>query len=337
MQTSEIKIALLSGGASPEREVSKSSSRSIYNALLELGYKVKVFDPAFGIDQPENVEDLFGESNGKEINYRNYIKLISSDLFSDINLVFIGLHGKWGEDGTLQSLLELQGIKYTGPKVLASAVAMDKIMTKIVLKHHGVSTPEWISLNSSDIDIEGLSQKINNTVGYPCVVKPNDSGSTIGLTICNEKSQLNDAVILAFKYSSKVLIEEFIPGRELTVAVLDQTPLPVLEIKPKSGFYDYASKYTKGMTEYIVPAVISDEIALHLQQQALLSFNALGCESYSRVDFRLDNNNKPYVLEVNTLPGMTSTSLVPKMAAVAGISFNELIDRIVKNSINEIK
>jgi D-alanine-D-alanine ligase len=247
--------------------------------------------------------------------------------------VFIGLHGKWGEDGALQSLLELRGIKYTGSSILASAIAMDKIYSKIMFRHFGVLTPNWIDLENGSYDLTTIKTEIKNQIFYPCIVKPNDSGSTIGLSKCKDESEIESAIIEAFKYSSKILIEEFIPGRELTVAVIDNKTYPVLEIIPHSGFYDYESKYTPGMTDYIVPADISDELSEHLQKQALLAFKALGCKTYSRVDFRVNEKNEAYVLEVNNLPGMTSTSLVPKMAKCEGLSFNELIDIILKDAI----
>ena len=210
---------------------------------------------------------------------------------------------------------------------------MDKCMTKIMFQHFDVSTPKWFIVKNDEKNIGLVREKIKKFFGYPCVIKPNDQGSTIGLTICRGDIEVETAVKKALELSSKALIEEYVAGRELTVAVIGQQALPVLEIKPKSGFYDYQSKYTSGMTEYIVPAEIPPKVGEHLQHQALLAFNSVGCESYSRVDFRLTKDYKTYCLEVNTLPGMTSTSLVPKMAKAAGISFEELIDRIVKQAL----
>lgn len=333
MNNSNLTIALLLGGVSPEREVSKSTGKSILQALRQLNYKVKVIDPAYGLNQPEDENKFFESENYSELSPRNYIEVINSSLFDDVDVAFIALHGKWGEDGTLQSLLEMRGIKYTGSKILASSLSMDKCMSKIMFQHYDVSTPKWFIVRKNEKDYNLIREKIKKFFGYPCVVKPNDQGSTIGLTICRGDSEIQKSIELAQQYSDKVLIEEYISGREVTVGIIGQQPLPVLEIKPKSGFYDYTSKYTSGMTEYEVPADIPQKVAEHLQHQALLAFNSIGCESYARIDFRLTKDFKTYCLEVNTLPGMTSTSLLPKMAKAAGISFEELIQRIINYAL----
>ncbi|MEG8946904.1 D-alanine--D-alanine ligase [Rosettibacter firmus] len=330
MDKNNITIALLLGGISPEREVSKATGKSIYYALKSLNYNVIVIDPAYGLNQPDDISKFFESSDFSEINLRNYIEVINSKIFDDVKLAFIALHGKWGEDGTVQSLLEMRGIKYTGSKILASSLSMDKCMSKIMFQHYDVKTPKWFIVDRSEKNYNLINEKINKFFGYPCVVKPNDQGSTIGLTICRGDQELQSSIELAFQYSNKVLIEEYIAGREVTVGIIGQQALPVLEIKPKSGFYDYKSKYTAGMTEYIVPADIPANVVEHLQHQALLAFNSLGCDGYARVDFRLTNDYKTYCLEVNTLPGMTTTSLLPKMAAAAGIGFEELIQRIIQ-------
>ncbi|MDH7603539.1 MAG: D-alanine--D-alanine ligase [Melioribacter sp.] len=333
MSDSNLTIALLLGGVSPEREVSKATGKSILQALRQLNYKVKVLDPAYGLNQPEDENKFFESGNYSELSTRNYIEIINSSLFDDVDVAFIALHGKWGEDGTLQSLLEMRGIKYTGSKILASSLSMDKCMSKIMFQHYDVNTPKWFIVRKNEKDYNLIREKIKKFFGYPCVVKPNDQGSTIGLTICRGDAEVQKSIELAQQYSDKVLIEEYISGREVTVGIIGQQPLPVLEIKPKSGFYDYTSKYTSGMTEYEVPADIPKKVAEHLQHQALLAFNSIGCESYARVDFRLTNDFKSYCLEVNTLPGMTSTSLLPKMAKAAGISFDELIQRIINYAL----
>lgn len=333
MPNSKITIALLVGGTSPEREVSKNTGKSILKALYDLGYKVKVIDPAFGLNQPKEEEKFFEEKDYTERTNRNYIEAINSTMFDDVDIAFLALHGKWGEDGTIQGLLELRGIKYTGSRVLASALAMDKCMTKVMFQHFDVQTPRWFVVGKTETDYELIKTKIKKFFGYPCVIKPNDEGSTIGLTICRGDVEVEQAINKARQFSNKALVEEYIPGREFTVAIIDQQALPVLEIKPKSGFYDYENKYTSGRTEYIVPADLPQKITEHLQHQALLAFNSVGCSSYSRVDFRLTPESKAYCLEVNTLPGMTSTSLVPKMAKAAGITFEQLIDRIIKDAL----
>jgi D-alanine-D-alanine ligase len=329
-----LKIALLLGGTSPEREVSKKTSKSILGALRELGHEVIPIDPAYGLNQPEKEELFFAEQNYSELSNKNYIDIINSKIFDDIDLAFLALHGRWGEDGTIQSLLEMRGIKYTGSGILTSSLAMDKAMTKIVIQHFGVSTPDWLVAEIETNDYSEFPAKIREKLGYPCVIKPNDQGSSVSLTICKKDEDVIPAIKLALQYSDKALIEKFIPGRELTVAVLEGEALPILEIVPKSGLYDYESKYTAGKSEYIVPAPIQEEIGREIQKQAVKAFKAVGCKCYSRIDFRLTEDNKAYCLEINTLPGMTNLSLVPKAANAAGISFVELIDRIVKDAVS---
>jgi D-alanine-D-alanine ligase len=333
MTNKKIKIALILGGTSPERKVSKSTGLSIYKALATLGYDTVLVDPAYGENQPENVEAFFAEKDFAEISNENYVKALNMKLFDSVDLAFLALHGRWGEDGTVQSLLELKGISYTGSKVLSSAITMDKTMSKILFQHYDIRTPKWVTVNCKSYNLFSLQNEIKTEVKFPCVIKPNDQGSTVGLTICDNESSVDEAVKLALQFSDKALIEEYIKGRELTVAILDDDVFPVLEIKPKHGIYDYECKYTPGMSEYEVPAKISEELSDKLRKTSLAAFNALCCEGYARVDFLLNEDGVDYCLEVNTLPGMTSTSLVPKMAKSAGISFEELIDRIIKTSL----
>lgn len=333
MDIRKLKIAIILGGTSPEREVSKSSGQSIYKSFLSLGCHPVLIDPAFGINQPKDLNLYFAHEDTLEISNSNYIRAVNSKLFDHVDIALLALHGKWGEDGIIQSLLELRGIKYTGSKVLASALAMDKIMSKILFQHYNVVTPKWIAVENNHNDYPILIERIKNELGLPCVVKPNDQGSTVGVTICKSEENLPAAFDLAKSYSSRILIEEFIDGHEVTVAVLDNEPLPVLEIKPKHNVYDYECKYTSGMSDYEVPAKIPEEVAKLVQSQALSAHIALGCNVYSRTDFRLTDDLKPYCLEVNTLPGMTSTSLVPKMAKAVGISFDELIEKIIRLSL----
>ena len=333
MNDNKPKIALLLGGSSSERAISKSSSYSIYNALIALGYETVLIDPAYGKNQPKETEVFFSEKDFSEVSTRNYLEAVNSSLFDDIDIAFLGLHGKWGEDGIIQSMLEVRKIKYTGSKVLSSAVAMDKAMSKIIFSQFNISTPKWFMVEKKNSNIEKVKKYIDEKIGYPCIIKPNDEGSTVGLTVCNSPSDIDMGLKSSFEYSQKTMIEEFIEGRELTVAILDKAALPVLEIKPKSGLYDYKSKYTKGMSEYFVPADIPEDVVKSLQKDSLKAFNAIGCSVYGRIDFRLNKNNQFFCLEINTLPGMTSTSLVPKMAKAAGITFEELIDRIIKLSL----
>ena len=332
MVKNNLNVALLVGGYSPEREVSKDSCKSIYNALMNFGYNVTLIDPAYGNNQPNKQEMFFEKEDFGEISSANYVDAINSNLLDGIDIVFIGLHGKYGEDGLIQALLELKGIKYTGSDINASSIAMNKEMSKILFNHFNVNTPRWISV-TNDFSIKEIITKIENQIGFPCVVKPNDQGSTVGLTICRDESSIEEALRLALSLSDKALIEEYISGRELTVTVLEDKALPVLEIIPEHGLYDYECKYTSGKSQYIVPADIPAEVSKNMQKEALTAFKALGCSVYGRMDYRLSDSNVPYCLEVNTLPGMTSTSLVPKMAKAVGISFDELIDKIVKLSL----
>lgn len=333
MENNNITVALLMGGAASEREVSKSSGKSILKSLKSLGYKVKVIDPAYGLNQPSDENEFFGSNDYSEVSHKNYIEILNSTQLDDVDVVFNSLHGKWGEDGSVQSILDMRGIKYTGTGVLGSAVAMNKSFSKIMFNHFDVKTPKWIIVDRNEQNYELIQNKIKKFFGYPCIIKPNEEGSTFGLTLCRGDSEVKEAVMLALKYSDHALIEEYIEGHELTVAVFNNACFPPLEIKPKKGLYDYESKYTSGMSEYIVPAEFPEDVLNHLKHQALLAFNAVGAKHYARIDFRVNNKNECYCLEVNTLPGMTETSLVPKMAKAVGIDFNELIDRIVKISL----
>ncbi len=345
-----MNIILITGGPSSEREVSLASGKSILKALSDLGHNVKVIDPIYG---SEHVSEELVFKSGlhkdspsieqlneiKKSSDRKILECVNSELFDDIDLAFLGVHGKFGEDGKIQTLLELRGIKYTGSGVFSSALAMDKDISKILLKAAGIKTPDSLTLTgSSPLDYEYLNKDILDSIGYPCVVKPNDEGSTVGLSIVKadvEDVQLQRSIELAFMYSDKILIEKFIKGRELTVPVIGDETFPVIEICPKGGFYDYEHKYTKGMTEYFCPADIPPEIEHRVKATALKAHRSLGCSVYSRVDFILDDQNELYCLEVNTLPGMTGTSLVPKSAAANGMDFAQLIEKLIELSLQK--
>jgi D-alanine-D-alanine ligase len=210
---------------------------------------------------------------------------------------------------------------------------MNKGQAKIIYENNGVIVPRGFNVFKDSFDYKTDKNWIIKDFSFPVIVKPNDEGSTFGLTLVEKEDQFEESFNFAFKYSDNVLIEEYIPGRELTVGVVDGTALPVLEIRPKHGLYDFECKYASGMSEYIVPAPLDEELANFIQEQTLLAYNSLGCKGYARVDFRLSPENKPYCLEVNALPGMTATSLLPKMAKVNGISYGELVDTIVRISI----
>lgn len=340
-----MNIIVLAGGTSAERNVSLATSKAIAKTLSESGHNVKVVDPVFGAEQPDEEIIFEGRLNvgqefptAEELNRysnRKVIECINSNVFDNIDIVFLGLHGKFGEDGRIQSLLEMRGVKYTGSGVTSSAMAMDKNISKIMFNHFDIPTPKWLMMKKGANALK-VDENIKLVTGYPCVIKPNDEGSTVGLSIVQpdvEDVQLGTALDDAFSYSDSVMAEEFIEGRELTVAILGNEALPVVEIKPKDGFYDYEHKYTKGMTEYFCPADLPKELAQHIQEKALTAHKALGCKVYSRVDFRLNSKGEYYCLEVNTLPGMTELSLVPKAAGAVGMTFPQLLERIIELSL----
>lgn len=327
------KVALVMGGASPEREVSKLSAKSVYEALVNMNYEVRVIDPALGTDQSNNIEDYFSNNNNKHVTKDNYVASINSGLFDDVDIVFNALHGKWGEDGTIQSLFELSSIPYTGSGVLASSISMNKAFSKVMFKHNDVPTPEWFVVDKENINLSDIDEFITKTFDYPCVVKPNDQGSAIGLSICYGFGELDEAMKSAFAYCNTIIVEDYISGHEITVGILGHHCYPVLEIKPKHEFYDYTCKYTHGMSEYEVPANFPENVQQLIQEQAMKAFSAVGCKVYGRLDFRLSENLQPYCLEINTLPGLTSTSLLPKTAKADGINFEELIRQIIIKSL----
>ncbi len=336
MLNNEIIVGLVLGGASPERVVSKHSAQGVLKALRKLEYNVVLIDPAYGKHQPQIESEYFTECDCSPILSSNYIDTINSNLFEDVDIVFNALHGSWGEDGKIQSLLEFKKIPYTGSGILASAASMDKHITKTIIKHSGVSTANWILIEKSSFDFEKIKNIIDKNLSLPLVVKPNNQGSAIGLSICKDINELERGIELAFQFSKNILIEQYIHGYEVTVGIVGNQVLPVLEIKPKNEYYDYECKYTVGMSEYEVPAKFPKEVCKRLQSQAMLAYNSVGCKNYGRIDFILDKELNSYCLEINTLPGLTSTSLLPKAALAAGISFEQLIDRIIKTSLNEL-
>jgi len=244
------------------------------------------------------------------------------------DIVFNALHGGKGENGVVQGMLYAAEIPYTGSDMLASAIAMQKDISKMFFRQHNIPTPRAIVLERPD-----SSRKKLKHIRFPQVVKPADQGSTVGLHIVKRKEELDAAIDDAFQFNSKVLVEEYIPGKEITVSIIRQRTLPVIEIIPEHGLYDYECKYKEGMSQYEVPAKLKDDVTRLVQNIAYKAHLVLGCTGYSRVDMRLNEQNEPYVLEVNTLPGMTGTSLVPKAAKAAGINFNSLIEMIVEEGL----
>jgi D-alanine-D-alanine ligase len=242
--------------------------------------------------------------------------------------VFIGLHGGQGEDGTVQALLDLAGVRYTGSGHLASALAMDKHLTKVLLRAAGVATADWCMAptpGTGALDPHDVGAQL----GWPVIVKPSKQGSTVGLSVVRAPDELAPAITEAFRYDDAVMVERFVPGRELTVGIVGGDVLPTIEIRPVKELYDYECKYTPGMAEEFV-AELTPALAAELGDQAQRAFAALGLRGYARIDFRLDPDGRPWCLEANTLPGMTPTSLIPQAAAAAGIAFPDLCDRIVQ-------
>jgi len=300
-------VVLLAGGFSEEREISLISSEAIFKSLISLGYNVEKVD----------VADF-----SSWLEFGSYLVRIKP------HIVFNGLHGGIGENGKIQAFLSLLKIPFTGSGYEASVLAMDKIVSfQIAASLNVLTAPYFIvdNRNCQDFDIK--------KTGYPLVVKPNDSGSSCGITIIADEGGLNDAVQKAFQYSSRVICQQYVAGSELTVSILGNKALPVVEIRPKKGWYDFTNKYTQGNTEYIVPAEISSALTNNLQRDAKNLFKELGCKAYARIDFRYDGKDY-YLLELNTLPGMTSLSLTPMAAQYAGISFDNLIDKIIEYSLD---
>ncbi|MEO2065765.1 MAG: D-alanine--D-alanine ligase [Desulfurobacteriaceae bacterium] len=290
-----MKVAVIYGGPSPEAEVSKKSAESVIRALNNLGHQV------------------FPLELSPELPFK--LREVSPDK------AFLVLHGSPGEDGTVQGLLDIMGIPYTGCGVISSALSMDKDYTKRLLSSYGIPVPSGITLFKGD--------KLE-MVEIPCIVKPARAGSSVGVTLVKEEKELDKALEEAFRYDDKVLVEEYLPGRELTVAVLNGRALSPIEIVPGGEFYDFTAKYSSPDTEYKVPAELPFKLERKLRRIAEKVYKVLDCRGAVRVDFRLNWYGSPFVLEVNTIPGLTERSLLPKAAQAEGISFEELIEEMLR-------
>jgi D-alanine-D-alanine ligase len=293
------KVAVLLGGRSAEREISLKSGHAVLDALLRHGVDAHPFDPS-----EHHMEALLDQG---------------------FNRAHIALHGRYGEDGTVQGALELMGVPYTGSGVMASALAMDKWRTKLLWEAAGITTPHHILINEQS-DFAKVAQE----VGLPLIVKPGREGSTIGLSKVEEVNDLPSACRLAEQHDDMVLAEQFIEGTELTAAILGDVALPLVRIEVESGLYDYEAKYISDRTRYFCPSGLSSTEEQSIQAQALRAHRVLGCEGWSRVDVILDKSGRPYFLEANTSPGMTDHSLVPMAAKTVGINFDELVLRILE-------
>jgi D-alanine-D-alanine ligase len=332
-----MRIAVLFGGTSSERDVSIASGSQVVKALREAGHDVIAVDTATGVLDKADEKKLLTagvapvppeEASLDMLRTGDTSAIVSAPELANIDVIFLALHGGTGENGTLQSLLELTGIPYTGSGPLGSAVAMDKDMTKRILVHAGVPTPDWLMAPVT-------AQEAIERLGLPLIVKANKQGSTVGLTKVKEAGEFDAAVESAYQHDDEVMVEQFIPGRELTVPILADEPLPVGEIIIESDIFDYETKYQSGKAEEIFPADLPGPIAIRAQAYALTAHRALKLRGYSRVDFRLDPDNQLWCLEANTLPGMTAASLFPKGAAAAGMGFPEVCERICQLALEE--
>lgn len=299
---SPLNIVVMLGGPSEEREVSLNTGKAVSEALSSLGHNVVEFDP------------------------RGFDWVLSKKT----EVVFLALHGTYGEDGTVQQQLERMSIPYTGCGIKASQLAFDKVASKKIFVQNKISTPKFLSFTTEQKDFpKGWD--------VPVVMKPVHQGSSVGLFFITRKKDFHEALKKSLKFDKEVLLEEKITGKETTVGIMDGKPLPIVEIRPKKGAYDYHNKYTKGATEYLCPAPFTPALTKKIQELALKAYHALGCRDYARVDILVNKKNKPFVLEVNTLPGMTSTSLLPKAAAAAGISYEMLCQQMIELAIKRKK
>ncbi len=307
-----MRIAVLMGGKSREREVSLKSGKAVTAALLRKGYEAIPVDAA---------EDVPGR-----------LKEIHPDL------VFIALHGRYGEDGTIQGLLEIMGLPYTGSGVACSAICMDKVLTKKLLIYEGIPTAPFTVIDKDDYfkTSKAVHEQVINDLGLPVVIKPATQGSSIGTSIIREEAALGAAIVEALTMSEQAVAERFVDGVEVTASVMgnnEPVALPLIEIVPAQGFYDYEAKYTPGGSAHIIPARISDEVTDRVKSIARHIYRSFNCRGFSRIDFIIDSSEQPWVLEVNTIPGMTDLSLFPDAASHYGIGYDDLVEEIVKLAV----
>jgi len=295
------KVAVLMGGISTERKVSLKSGHAVYESLIRSGIDATEVDAGYDLYEQMRTESF--------------------------DRAFIALHGQWGEDGVVQGGLEMMNIPYTGSGVLASALGMDKLRSKRLWNATGIITPEYLELES-----QGSFQDVKHWLGYPVVVKPACEGSSLGMTIVRQPGDILAAWKQARSHDESVFAERYINGAEFTVAILGKETLPAIRVETDSEFYDYDAKYLSDKTRYLCPSGLPEEAEKHLSDIALRAFNAIGCQGWGRVDFLVDDDGTPYVLEVNTVPGLTDHSLVPMAAKQAGISFDQLVIKILETS-----
>ncbi len=338
-----MRICVLTGGSSSERSVALASAGQVVAALRDRGHHVTVVDTTTGVVPADREPALLARTvlpapaDLAELARRETDLLLGALLkdpaITGADVCFLGLHGGRGEDGTLQHLLDLAGLRYTGAGALASALAMDKDLAKQLFRAAGVPVAEWVMVAPSrGIGGEVTARSVGEGLGWPVVVKPSKQGSTVGLSVVRDGADLGVAIEEALRHDDEVMVERFIPGRELTVGILGDAALAVGEIIPRHELFDYECKYTPGMSEEIFPADLPPSVAHDVQQLGLKAHRALKASGYSRVDFRLTPDGRLFCLEVNTLPGMTATSLLPQSARAVGIEFGELCERICADS-----
>ncbi|MCR8968476.1 D-alanine--D-alanine ligase [Facklamia sp. 7083-14-GEN3] len=337
-------IVVLAGGLSDERDVSLASASKISNALIKNKHRVLLLDLYLGMKDVKNFEEAYNLYGKTEYSYQvpkkapNIKQLIAENqgrmdqigcnvisICQTADIVFLGLHGGIGENGKLQALFDLHSIKYTGSDYKASMLAMDKVVSKEIMLANDILTPEWCIIDRFH----------EPTINAPAVIKPNDNGSSIGVEIVEDQSKLFEAINKAKEYSDTILVEQKITGREFSVGILGEQVLPVIELIPKSGFYDYSNKYQAGATEEITPANLAADLSEKMQKIALEIFRKLDLKVYGRVDFLMDVGNHIYCIEANSLPGMTPTSLLPQEALATGISYDKLCQKIVDLSLKK--
>ena len=342
-----MKIAVVCGGLSNERDVSITSGSCVARALREKGHKVVLLDLYYGYsgkymdpaelfergqedlrysvrEETPDIEKMIADGDGSRIG-KNVIEICRA---ADIS--FLALHGEDGENGKVQATFDVFGIRYTGSGYLGSALAMNKELSKVLFRHSGIPTPAGIVLEKGAESYED--------VGFPCVVKPCSGGSSVGTSIVYSRDEYDAALEFAFRFEARVLVERYVKGRELTVGVMDGRAMPVIEIIPKSGWYDYKNKYQAGLTEELCPAPLSPEDTDRVQRLAERVAEALMIDVYCRADFLMDESDgQLYCLEANTLPGMTPTSLVPQMGAAQGMDFGEVCEKIIAVSMEKYK
>lgn len=359
-----LKIVVLAAGTSSERDVSIVTGTRVCAALRRRGHKVRVIDVFLGLDKKyDDINDIFNDEAAPD-DVERELKAITPDVprllrerrgrnesffgpqvleaCKAADIVFMGLHGSNGEDGKIQGAFDLLGIKYTGTGCLSSALSMNKSIAKLVMSSYGVPVPRGLTFSINRAVYSGRQEAIRKAeedivtkVKIPCVIKPCCGGSSVGVSIVTDRNGLYKALEDAFSLEDEVIAEEYIKGREFSVGIINNHALPVIEIAPLQGFYDYNNKYIPGMTKDTCPAEVSYEISDKMQKYALLAAKALGLETYGRADCLLSEDGNIYFLEMNTLPGMTDTSLVPQEALAEGISYDELCERLVEASLNK--